>query len=188
MPFDPTRPANLSVIDAAELRNQFNALKTLVDAVPAGPPGPQGPAGAPGAMGATGPAGATGATGAQGATGPEGPTGPAGISIPIGGVCAWMKTLTNVPALPSEFVECDGQVLNDAGSPLDGITLPDLNNAQRFLRGANASGGTGGADEHTHAVDDSAGVRVIQQGTDFGVNFTSSLPSYYEVVWVMRVK
>jgi hypothetical protein len=33
--------------------------------------------------------------------------------------------------------------------------------------------GTGGADS---------------QGSDFGVNESSSLPSYYEVVWVMRVK
>ena len=82
-------------------------------------------------------------------------------------------------------------MLNDAGSAFHGQNLPDLNGAsgpQRFLRGASASGGTGGSDEHTHNVDDNAGTRVIQQGSDFGVDPSSSLPSYYEVVHVMRVK
>jgi hypothetical protein len=57
MSFDPTKPVEGTEIDAAELRNQFNGLKTLLDAVPAGPPGPQGPAGAEGAPGAQGPQG-----------------------------------------------------------------------------------------------------------------------------------
>jgi hypothetical protein len=34
MPFDPTLPATNSPIASAELRNQFNGLKTLVDARP----------------------------------------------------------------------------------------------------------------------------------------------------------
>ena len=32
MPFDPTLPANNSLIISAELRNQFTALKALIDA------------------------------------------------------------------------------------------------------------------------------------------------------------
>ncbi len=32
MAFDPTKPANGAPIVAAELRNQFNALKALIDA------------------------------------------------------------------------------------------------------------------------------------------------------------
>lgn len=35
MPFDPTKPVDLTEITAAELRNQFNALKALIDAQPA---------------------------------------------------------------------------------------------------------------------------------------------------------
>lgn len=31
MPFDPTKPANGSLISSAELRNQFTSLKTLID-------------------------------------------------------------------------------------------------------------------------------------------------------------
>jgi hypothetical protein len=57
MSFDPTKPVEGTEIDAAELRNQFNGLKALVDAVPAGPPGPQGPQGAQGSEGPQGPEG-----------------------------------------------------------------------------------------------------------------------------------
>ena len=45
MAFDPTKPANATKIVAAELRSQFNGLKTLIDAIPAGPAGPAGPVG-----------------------------------------------------------------------------------------------------------------------------------------------
>lgn len=84
MPFNPTLPADHSDILSAELRNQFNGLKSLIDAVPAGPAGPAGPTGLTGPAGATGPqgtqgpAGSTGSTGATGATGPQGPQGPQG--------------------------------------------------------------------------------------------------------------
>ena len=45
MSFDPTKPVNGARVVAAELRDQFNGLKALIDAVPAGPPGPAGPEG-----------------------------------------------------------------------------------------------------------------------------------------------
>ena len=32
MAFDPTKPVELSPLDAGEIRNQFNALKVLIDA------------------------------------------------------------------------------------------------------------------------------------------------------------
>jgi len=31
MPYDPTKPANNSPLSSAEMRNQFNALKELID-------------------------------------------------------------------------------------------------------------------------------------------------------------
>ncbi|TSA40554.1 MAG: hypothetical protein D4R57_01630 [Verrucomicrobiales bacterium] len=34
MAFDPTKPANNSPLDAAEMRSQLTALKTLIDACP----------------------------------------------------------------------------------------------------------------------------------------------------------
>jgi hypothetical protein len=193
MPFDPTKPVEHSPLDAGEVRNQLNALKALIDAVPAGP---QGPAGATGATGAQGPQGVAGAAGATGAAGPQGA---AGISIAIGGVFAWMKNLSGVPALPNQYVECNGQVLSDVASPLNGVTIPDLNGAsgpQCFLRGASVSGGTGGSDTHSHDVDLSPGSSDFTAGSDayaassghVNTADASSLPSYYEVAWVMRVK
>ncbi len=196
--FDPNYPANNTPATALGMRNQLNALKALVDA---GVPGPQGPAGPQGAQGIQGATGAQGPQGPAGAAGTTGAQGPAGISIAIGGVYAWMKNLPGVPALGSEFAECNGQVLSDPGSPLDGITLPDLNNAQRFLRGATTSGGTGGNDAHTHTLqaldgdhgnfisvtDTSDDVSVLVPGS-YSTEAGDSLPSYYEVVWVMRVK
>src|SRR6185503_7277048 len=160
--FDPTKPSNNAPIVSAELRNQFNGLKALIDAVLVGPPGPQGLQGVAGPQGLQGPQGATGAAGVQGAQGPagsqgpQGPAGAAGITLPIGGVGAWLKNFPNTPALPSEFVECNGQVLNDVASPYHNITIPNLNGASggvpRFLRGASVSGGTGGNDSHAHGL------------------------------------
>jgi len=141
----------------------------------------------------------------------QGPQGPAGISTPIGGVIPWLKSLPGVPALPPEYVECNGQVLADPQSPLNGTTMPDLNGDQRFLRGAATSGTTGGSDSHTHIFTSGTADQVVgitgtaNPGGPFvlgpdvnnnlsmlevkGANSTeSSLPPFYEVVWVIRVK
>ena len=108
--------------------------------------------------------------------------------VPVGGVVAWLKTFPNAPALPASWAECNGQVLADAESPFDGQTLPDLNSTPRFLRGAAASGGTGGADSTSVNT-----VQANQNRIGTAVNCATNdpiatLPSYYEVVWVMRVK
>ena len=58
------------------------------------------------------------------------------------------------------------------------------------------TGGTGGNETHTHAVDLTVNGGTAQQGADFlimppGLYNTapeSSLPTYYAVVWVARVK
>ncbi len=66
--------------------------------------------------------------------------------VPIGTILAWHKSLSGVPGLPTNFVECSGQTLSDKDSPLDGVQIPDLNGAitspsdNRFLRGATTSG------------------------------------------------
>ena len=48
MAFDPNLPRANAPVVSAELRNQFNGLKTLIDAVPAGPQGSPGSTGPPG--------------------------------------------------------------------------------------------------------------------------------------------
>lgn len=60
MAYDPDLPANGSQIIAAELRSQFEGLKTLIDEIPAGPQGEAGPTGEQGPQGEPGPAGPTG--------------------------------------------------------------------------------------------------------------------------------
>lgn len=121
---------------------------------------------------------------------------------PIGAIIAWAKTLTGVPSLPTGWVECNGQVLSDADSPLNGQMIPNLNNsgggaANRFLRGATTSGGTGGSETHTHAFaatlgdTDRTGADTNHYGfssATTATNSTSTLPSYYSVIWCMRVK
>lgn len=59
---------------------------------------------------------------------------------PIGSIIAWHKNLTGVPALPGNWLECNGQVVSDAASPMDGQALPNLNGEARFIRGSATSG------------------------------------------------
>ena len=140
---------------------------------------------------------------------------------PVGAVVAWLKSLTNTPALPANWVECNGQTLSDAASVYNGVVIPNLNGSgsttKRFLRGHTASGAVGGEDTHTlseaelpahsHVVPtcssgnfgnqsgrpiqgDSAltnGNNPATQNTGSG-SAHNNLPSYYEVVWVMRIK
>jgi hypothetical protein len=117
---------------------------------------------------------------------------------PVGAIVAWAKNLTGVSTnLPTGWVECNGQTLNDTNSPLHGTTIPNLNGAsgltQRFLRGSQSSGATGGSESHSHGISngnetrgDNAGMRMYAKGTSS--DGSSTLPSYYEVIWILRVK
>jgi hypothetical protein len=118
------------------------------------------------------------------------PTGGTGV-VPVGAVVAWMKSFPNTPALPLDFVECNGQTVNDAMSPYNGQAIPDLNGQQRFLRGAASSGATGGSDTHTHTLQYLTPNQIPKQSGGTYNHITdpaSSLPRYYEVVWIMRIK
>jgi hypothetical protein len=61
--FDPTKPADHSPLDSAEMRAQLTGLNDKIDAIPDGPVGPEGP------PGPTGPSGENGAPGPQGEPG-----------------------------------------------------------------------------------------------------------------------
>jgi hypothetical protein len=110
--------------------------------------------------------------------------------VPIGGVIPWFKDTPGVPALPSQFVECNGQTLSDPESPLDGQLMPDINTgAQRFLRGALNSGATGGIDYFATALADNSGLGTPQNfvTTDFSPG-AMPFPPYVTAVYVIRVK
>ncbi len=114
---------------------------------------------------------------------------------PTGVIMAWHKDFTNTPALPTGWVECNGQVLSDALSPYNGQTIPDLNGDNRFLRGNSTSVGTGGAEsidlEHTHFLFGTGNFPVGGADRDLSESLSSSqsiLPKYHNVVWIMRIR
>jgi len=86
--------------------------------------------------------------------------------IPIGAIVDWYKTMVGVPALCYGWVQCDGQTLADALSPMNGQVIPNLNGAAAgadtftngkiavYLRGGTVSG-TYSADSviaHNHGL------------------------------------
>lgn len=133
-----------------------------------------------------------------------------GNLMPVGSVIPWLKSLTNTPALPSNWVECTGQTLSDSDSVYDGVTLPDLNDGV-FLEGRSTSGSTGGAATmaHTHNINSGSGTNSGTSGTNFddwgpfntgyavgdpgpiptqAASNTENRPPFYTVVWIMRIK
>lgn len=137
-----------------------------------------------------------------------------GLFCPIGTVLDWDKTFTNTPALPSGWVECNGQTLSDAASVYNGQTIPNHNGGNRFFRGNATSTGTGGASTvtltttelpaHTHTLtsvnnNSSAGTtgNVVEAGAANNDTVTTAssgsgaafsiLPPYYNMVKIMRV-
>ncbi len=116
--------------------------------------------------------------------------------VPIGGIVAWTKSLSGVPNLAEGWVECDGAVLVDALSPLNGQTIPDLNGGE-FLEGRATSGANGGSATmaHTHPIPNIGDTNgpdlliTVLDGTSTGAaSNTENRPPFYTVVWIMRVR
>lgn len=119
--------------------------------------------------------------------------------IPVGGVFPFLKSLIGCPSLPNNFVECNGQTLNDPDSSFNGQVIPNLNGENRFLRGNATSGSTGGNATHTHSDGNhnhtstsSAGSGPTNTEGYGGGSHTHAAtnhePQHYNVVWAMRVK
>ncbi len=110
---------------------------------------------------------------------------------PIGSIQAWVKSMPGTPALPTGWVECNGAVLADAGSPYNGQTIPNLNGGNRFLQGNATSGATGGSATHTHTFSQTATDLAPDASNVANGSYTDAanhLPPYFNVVWIMRVK
>jgi hypothetical protein len=133
--------------------------------------------------------------------------------FPVAGGTGKTYYVYATPYLPENFVECNGQTLSDSESIFTGLVIPDLNacsGTSRFLRGKTTSGGTGGSETHSHTVashthavtvpseavctGSGGGQNVGQDGAITSGSAAPStdaictLPSYYEVVWVLRIK
>lgn len=83
-----------------------------------------------------------------------------GGQVPIGTALMWHKTLmasVGVSSLPWGYVECNGQVLADSDSVLNGLTIPNLNVGNglgRFVRGTTGDSGVTQSNQnksHTHS-------------------------------------
>jgi hypothetical protein len=112
--------------------------------------------------------------------------------VPVGGVVAWLKSFPHTPALTDNFVECNGQTLNDANSIYDGQTIPNLNGEHRFLQGDLTSGTTGGSLDKSTGGPSSTDGGLPDPHQLASTTHTHSIddirPPYYAVVWIMRVK
>ncbi len=128
--------------------------------------------------------------------------------VPIGGIVDWYKnTIGAGSVLPDGWVECNGQVLSDAESPLNGGTIPDINGSisaqQNFRRnGTTASTspqGNADAVVSVPAISLSTSQSTFTAGglsalTAVNISNTGSasqgqiLPKYFIVVAIMRVK
>ena len=160
MAFNPAIPAFRTRIVSAELRENFTSLKALIDA-----------------------------QSAQISTLTTQVASLALAQVPIGGVVPWHKSNPSVPPLPANFVECNGQVLSDPESPLDGTTVPDYNNAGRFPRGGLTSDSVGGSDTFgtgmAEAFAGNSSLTVVSPDFSPGA---SPIPPFITAVFVMRVK
>ena len=116
---------------------------------------------------------------------------PCGVA-PIGMVVMYLSSLTNIPGLPGEWVQCNGQTLSDSESVYNGKVIPNLNagggsGESLFLRGGTTSGSTGGAETHTHTytvlVMATAALKYMYQ-----LENANSSPSYFADIWIMRIK
>lgn len=125
-------------------------------------------------------------------------------------------TIYSTPTLPDGWIECDGSVLSDSDSPYNGATIPDLNGDNKFLRSSDTSGTTGGSETHSHStnIGFQTSNNELTWANRSGASFVpyqrlnsitpaatsagaadsietqtySTLPTYYEVVKIMRIK
>ena len=141
-----------------------------------------------------------------------------GGGVPIGTVISFLKDYAGAAALAELQADgwafCEGTT--PAAQGLIGAvitTTPNLNGQNQFLRGADTSGGTGGSASHSHLSpvvfggdghhlkatwgygggSSAAGSIAFNWGSNSNrphmrTSSASSLPPYYDVVWLIKVK
>lgn len=113
---------------------------------------------------------------------PSSPTSGGTGVVPIGCILAHAQNIAGCPAIPAEFQKCDGSVINDAESPMNGENTPNLNSStDRFLRGQDTSGGTGGSSTATASGTTGSGTA---DGTTGATSLsTAQIPSHTHALY-----
>jgi len=127
---------------------------------------------------------------------------PSSVLPPVGSIVGWIGSDPRTPPLPAGWVPCDGQPINNLESPYNGTIAPNLNPAQRFLRGGTTSGiyqiataiGQSVGSAHDIAVSNADTELPTQQGFyQTNNNATESRPVYtvrpinMSVTWILRI-
>jgi hypothetical protein len=117
--------------------------------------------------------------------------------VPVGAIIMWNKSFSNTPTqLPFGWAECNGQTITDSNSIYNGQAVPNINPTQRFVRGASTSSGTGGSDTHSHDITFSTqsftisgpGTQTLVTSVTSPTATESTLPSYYQAVFIIKIK
>ena len=75
-------------------------------------------------------------------------------SVMVGAIIDWWRPAGSNWQLPPEYAICDGSTVSDPNSPLNGVTLPDLNGLYMLGTGQFSQIGTLELDEtHRHEID-----------------------------------
>lgn len=118
----------------------------------------------------------------------------------VGTIKAYHNNATGIPSnnLNAFWALMDGTTISDAESPLNGETLDDLNADGRFLKGADTSGTTGGANTHTHqsggnyanvnGLSGSGGFQNNTGNNTLGVVSSNNIPVNMGVAWIIKIK
>lgn len=115
---------------------------------------------------------------------------------PIGAILPFLKSFGAGLTVPLGWQECDGSAIT-AGT-FAGSNTPDLNSTKSFLRGGVGSGGVGGTDTHNHGgstglPNATVAVNTVGLGAagadrhSHSISNVSHLPTYYGVVFIMRI-
>lgn len=120
---------------------------------------------------------------------------------PIGSIVAWFPNISGTPqTLPGGWALCDGSLIDDADSPLDGQLTPIMNTNNQFIRGNSTSNTSGGGatmalgHEHTTIT---GGVNVAAGSATTSLAYIdfasalgnqSTLPAYMNAIFIIRIK
>jgi hypothetical protein len=112
--------------------------------------------------------------------------------VPIGSIVAWHGNMTGVPGLPAGWMECNGQIIADGASPMNGRVIPNLNgnttsksgdaSRGRFLRGSTQSGlmqtDESNNFQQYHQDDDDGGPNNVTETIDDDGQWTQFMSDY----------